>query len=73
MRRVTLTSLYIYEDSYRASYGLLWAPYGLGLLTEADLYKVSASEIKLLTEADIYKLSASVNQFCEVVFYNLFG
>ena len=28
---------------------------------------------RLLTEADIYKESASVNRFCEVVLYNRLG
>ena len=47
---------YIYEDGYRVSYGL-------GPLTEADLYKESTSENRLLTEEDLYKASVSVNRF----------
>ena len=35
---------YIYEDGYRASYGLARASYGLAPLTEADLYNENASE-----------------------------
>ena len=64
---------YIYEDGYRASYGLARTSYGLAPLTEADLYMEFISENKLLTEVDIYKVSSLVNIFCEAVLYNRFG
>ena len=48
--------------------GLIWAAFGLDLLTEADHCKVTSLRIELLTEAVTLMLTASVNLFCKAVF-----
>ena len=49
------------------------ASFGLGPLTEADLYKAFASENKGINRYGHFKTSASVNGFWEVIFCNHLG